>query len=220
MNMPASACLGWYNESMKRGKFIVLDGIDGSGKGAQVINLATYLFNKEKTNHVFLTREPYHSEYYAEIRKILKETKDVRGSGERLTELFVKDRRVHVGLIEQLLSQGIQVISDRYKYSTLAYQQTQGISLDKLMKMHEGILVPDLTLIVDVPAKTALERIAKDKGRQYLEMFEEKNFQEELRKNFLALPKLLPEEKIVIIDGDRPIEEVFRSIRQETDKLI
>ncbi len=114
-----------------KGKFIVLDGIDGCGKGTQVKLLANYLFDSNKKNHVFLTREPYHSEHYEEIRRLLKSGLNPRDNAERLTELFVADRKVHVALIESLLSQGINVVSDRYKYSTLAYQQTQGISFEK-----------------------------------------------------------------------------------------
>ena len=104
-----------------KGKFIVLDGLDGSGKGTQVKLLANYFFDRDKKNHIFLTREPYNSEYYEEIRRLLKSGLNPHDNAERLAELFVADRRVHAALIESLLSQGIDVVSDRYKYSTLAY---------------------------------------------------------------------------------------------------
>ena len=51
-----------------KGKFIVIDGLDGSGKGTQVKLIANYFFDSDKKNHIFLTREPYNSEYYEEIR--------------------------------------------------------------------------------------------------------------------------------------------------------
>jgi len=203
-----------------KGKFIVLDGLDGSGKGTQVKLLANYFFDSNKKNHIFLTREPYNSEHYEEIRKLLKSGLNPRDNAERLAELFVADRRVHAALIESLLSQGIDVVSDRYKYSTLAYQQTQGISLQKLIDMHKGILIPDLTLIIDTLAEIALERIIKDEGREYKEVFEQKDFQEKLRENFLALSKQLPDEKIIIIDGDKPIAKVFESIKKEVEKIL
>src|SRR3989344_2674798 len=206
--------------SMRRGKFIILDGVDGSGKGTQAVKLEEYLFRKDKFFHPALTREPFNSEHYAEIRRILKESKDPRARAGELAELFVKDRKVHAVIIAYLLEHGFDVISDRYKYSTLAYQQTQGIPLEKLLEMHKGILVPDLTLIIDIPVDVALARIAKDKGREYKEVFEEKQFQEELRQNFLALPKQLPDEKIVIIDGNRSSDKVFESIKQEVDKIL
>lgn len=204
---------------MKKGKFIILDGLDGSGKGTEAKLLVNYLFDCDKKNHVFLTREPYNSEHYEEIRRLLKSGLNPHDNAERLAELFVADRKVHVMLIESLISQGINVVSDRYKYSTLAYQQTQGISLQKLINMHKNILIPDLALIIDVPAEIALERIAKDDGREYKEVFEQKNFQEKLRENFIALPEQLPGEKIIIIDGNKQIDEVFEFVKKEVDKI-
>lgn len=202
-----------------KGKFIAIDGLDGSGKGTQVKKIVNHLFDNDKKNHIFLTREPYNSEYYAEIRRLLKSGINPRDNAERLTELFVADRKIHAELIKNLIAQGINVVSDRYKYSTLAYQQTQGIALEKLMKMHEGILVPDLTLIIDISAEIALARIAADSGRSHQEVFEQKDFQEELRGNFLALPKQLSNENIVVINGDASENEVFNSIRKEIDKI-
>ncbi|PIY59718.1 dTMP kinase [Candidatus Wolfebacteria bacterium CG_4_10_14_0_8_um_filter_37_11] len=203
-----------------KGKFIVLDGLDGSGKGTQVKLLANYFFDSNKKNHIFLTREPYNSEHYEEIRKLLKSGLNPRDNAERLAELFVADRRVHAALIESLLSQGIDVVSDRYKYSTLAYQQTQGISLQKLIDMHKGILIPDLTLIIDTLAEIALERIIKDEGREYKEVFEQKDFQEKLRENYLAFSEQLADEKIIVIDGNKSIAKVFESIKKEVEKIL
>ncbi|MEK7143750.1 MAG: hypothetical protein AAB820_00250, partial [Patescibacteria group bacterium] len=118
---------------MKKGKFIVLDGIDGCGKGTQVKLLANHLFDGDKKNHIFLTREPYNSEYYAKIRQFLKEGINPKDNAEVLTELFVKDRKVHAELIGNFLSRGIHVICDRYKYVTLVYQKIQGISFEELL---------------------------------------------------------------------------------------
>ena len=203
-----------------KGKFIVLDGLDGSGKGTQVKLLADYFFDRDKKNHIFLTREPYNSEYYEEIRRLLKSGLNPRDNTERLAELFIADRRIHAALIESLLSQGIDVVSDRYKYSTLAYQQTQGISLQKLIDMHKGILIPDLTLIIDTLAEIALERIIKDEGREYKEVFEQKDFQEKLRENYLAFSEQLADEKIIVIDGNKSIAKVFESIKKEVEKIL
>lgn len=204
---------------MQRGKFIVLDGIDGSGKGTQAKLLADYLFDRDKKNHVFLTREPYNSEYYTEIRRLLKEGTNPKDNAELLAELFVKDRKVHAGLIEEFLIRGVYVVCDRYKYSTLAYQQTQGISLVKLIEMHKGIFVPDLAIIFDMPVEIALKRV-KNSNRSHEEVFEQRGFQEKLRQNFLALPVALPDEKIIVIDGNQSVAEVFEAIKKETDKIL
>ena len=204
----------------RQGKFIVLDGLDGSGKGTQVKRLGGYLFDLDKMNHVCLTREPYRSEYYQEIRRILKESKNPRENAETLANLFVKDRRVHVRVIERHLEDGTHTACDRYKYATLAYQQTQGVPLERLIKMHEGILVPDLAIILDIPAEAALKRLVNDSGREYKEVFEKLDFQEKLRKNFLALPKKLPNERIVIINGNQTEDEVFEAIKAEVDRIL
>lgn len=207
-------------QAMEQGRFIVFDGIDGSGKGTQAKKLRDYLYGRDKTRHIVATREPSRSKYYAEIRKILKESPDPLSHAKKLTDLFVKDRKVHTAIIAFLLEHGFDVICDRYKYSTLAYQQTQGISLSKLLAMHKGILVPDLVMIIDIPVKIALARIAKDAGREYKEMFEEEQFQKKVRQNFLRLPSQLPGERIVVINGNRPVASVFKSIRREVDKIL
>lgn len=204
----------------KKGKFIVLDGIDGCGKGTQIKLLANYLFDRDKKNHIFLTREPYNSEYHTEIRKLLKEGINPKDNAELLAEFFVKDRKVHVELIGKLLESGIDVVCDRYKYSTLSYQQAQGIYLEKLLEMHKGVLIPDLAIIVDVPAEIALKRIAEDSNRPHKEVFEQKDFQEELRRNFLNLPAALPDENIIVIDGNKPITEVFELIKKVAAPLL
>lgn len=207
-------------EIIQKGKFIVIDGIDGCGKGTQTKLLAEFIFDSDKKNHVFLTREPYNSEYYAQIRHLLKKGINPKDNAELLAKLFVEDRKVHTEIIGYLLSRGINVVCDRYKYSTLAYQQAQGILLKKLLKMHKEILIPDLAIIIDIPAEVALERVAKDNNRSYKEVFEQKDFQEQLRQNFLALPSFLPDEKIVIINGSKPIKEVFESIKEIAASLL
>lgn len=204
---------------MQRGKFIVLEGIDGSGKGTVGKMLASYLYDRAKSTHLFLTREPYDSPFLAEIRKLLKETSDPKANARQLAELFVKDRQIHSGVIERHVAEGTHVICDRYKHSTLVFQQAQGLSLDELIKMHEGVLTPDLTIILDVPEDVALKRILGDSKRTHLEVFERSEFLKKLRGLYLALPGQLPSERIVVVDGDGTPEAVFARVRAEVDKL-
>ncbi|HEY4499968.1 MAG TPA: dTMP kinase [Candidatus Paceibacterota bacterium] len=203
------------------GKFIVIDGIDGSGKGTIAKQLAAFLFDLSKRNHILLTREPYISSYYDTIRRILKTTKDPREHALRLTKLFVQDRKVHARWIDREIRQGHIVISDRYWHSTLVYQQTQGIPLTALLEMHENIpVIPDLTLLIDLPAEVAMRRVANDEHRGgKRDMFEQVEFQKVLRQKFLSLPKYLPDEHIVIVSGNSGIERVFKSVQREVQKL-
>ncbi|MDD5547292.1 MAG: dTMP kinase [Candidatus Pacebacteria bacterium] len=208
-----------------RGKFIVLDGPDGSGKGEVVKRLSCYLFDKSKANNILLTREPYDLEYSAKIREMLATIKKPEDKARVFVDFYaVKDRgQKHVPWIEKELAQGHHVVCDRYKYATLAYQQAQGISFEELMAIHRGMPIPDIAIIIDVPVEVGLERRAKDSGlRDNNDAFEKKEFiefQEKVRQNYLKLPVQIGNEYIVVIDGNRPKEKVFEAVRQEVDKI-
>lgn len=200
---------------IKIGKLIVIEGIDGSGTTTQAAKLAEYLFKKEGY-HIFLTKEPTGFETGREIKRKLKEDKAAginpfKEKGEEYAELYVRDRGRHVkGAIVPYLEQGVHVVCDRYKYSTFAYQQAQGQDLDKLIEMHKGLVVPDLILILDLPAEEALRRRVGSKTTP--ELFEKLEFQEAVRTNYLALKDKLSEENIVVVDGAKSIEEVHKEI--------
>jgi dTMP kinase len=202
-------------EKTEKGKFIVFEGIDGCGKSTQFFLLAKHLFCKNKFNHIFLTREPYKLK---EIRQILREDENPYNQAEKLTALFVKDREHHVKeIILPVTHQGNTVISDRYKLSTIVYQSTQGIQIQKLIDMHHKMPIPDITFIIDIPAKLANERM-QDKGVHAEQKFEKSvEFQELLRKAYLKLPKLLEKEKIFIIDGSKSINEIHETIKRIYD---
>ena len=199
-----------------KGRFIVLEGIDGAGKSIQCRKLAGYLFEKSKENKIFLTREPTHSRYGNKIRKMLKEETNPKENAEIYLDLFLKDRKHHLkNYIMPLLKKGCIIMSDRYKYSTITYQQAQGLDFNLIVDKHENLLVPDLVIIIDVPVDIVFERIKKIRK---MEKFENKEFMERLRKNYLDLKDRL-KENIVIIDGNKPVEEVFKDIKVEVDKL-
>ncbi|MEM4330888.1 MAG: dTMP kinase [Candidatus Pacearchaeota archaeon] len=196
---------------MKKSFFIAFEGIDGSGKTTQIFELAKYLFRKNKKNNILLTREPYKDE---RIRELLTKDKDPYKNSEKLANLFIEDRRIHLKeLILPSLKKGIHVISDRFSFSTLAYQQAQGIPLSTLIKMHKGIIIPDAIFIIDVPVEVALRRIKKDKERNREIKFEKDiDFLKRIRENYLKLA-FLPKHKVFVIDGNRKKEEVFEEIK-------
>jgi len=195
----------------KRGLFIVFEGIDGSGKSSQVHKFVYYLAGLSKYNHILLTREPYKSR---EIREILRQDSDPYSQARKLAELFVQDRKEHLQeIILPNLNAGTHVVSDRYKLSTIVYQSVQGIDIKELIKMHSGLLIPDITFIIDVPVETAVERMKKDSRKEH--KFEANaEFLNKLRQKYLEMPKLLPEEKILIIDGTGSIDEVFEQVKR------
>ena len=195
---------------MKRGRFIVFEGIDGCGKSTQILNTVNHIVNENKYNHVVITREPYQKR---EIREILRNDSDAYSQADKLTDLFVRDRKEHIqDVISPALEKGIDVISDRFKLSTIVYQSIQGMNTDELIKMHLNMPIPDLTLVFDVPASVAVERMRKE-NRDNKHKFEaDQEFLEKLRQKYLEMPKLLPEEKIIIIDATKPIEEIKQEI--------
>ncbi len=201
----------------KRGKFIVLEGIDGCGKSSQISFLITFLLKASKYNHVLVTREPYKKR---EIREILRKDDDAYSQAENLAKLFIEDRKEHISeIIEPSLIKGIHVISDRYKYSTITYQSAQGIPPKELIKMHQGFLIPDVVFIIDVPVDVAKKRIAKDDERAEQKFEADKDFLEKVRQNYLEMPRLLPQENIVIVDGTKSIKEVSEDIKKELKNI-
>ncbi len=210
---------------MKTGKFIVLEGIDGSGTTTQAQLLTNYLFERDKANVVVLTREPTKiSPHGVELRRRLIGNllpgECVINEPEYWTNLFINDRLWHSeNVVEPSLQMGLQVVSDRYKLSTIAYQSAQGMDMDELIERHEELESPDLTILLDVPAERAIHRMGGDQQRTK-EYFDGLEFQEKVRRNYLrAVEKLRDTEKIVILDGLKSIKDVMLAIRKEIDAL-
>ena len=206
---------------MVNGIFIVIDGIDGSGKGEMVKFLHNYLFSKSKSYRILTTREPTNGTYGVKIREMLKEEKDPDENAEEIFELFVKDREDHTNnTINPFLKKPNNgeiniVICDRYYYSTIAFQATQGLGVDRLIEANNDFPKPDIAFILDLDPKIALERM-QHRAR---EKFEKQDFMEKLRERFLELPKLL-DDNIIIIDASKSKERVFESIREEVENLL
>ena len=196
--------------------FVVFDGLDGSGKGEMILRMHNYLFNKDKKISILSTREPTYGKYGNKIREILANDKNPVENSERLTELFVKDREEHLKeIIMPFLERktnGINVVlCDRYYYSTIAYQQAQGIPLDKLLSMNKKFLKPDIAFILDLPEEIAFERIqSREKGKKD-DKFETIAFLKSVRKNFLGLKDIL-DDNLFVVDASKKKDDVFEEI--------
>jgi len=204
---------------MVKGFFIVIDGMDGTGKSEMVKLLHNYLFSKNKSYSILTTREPTNGTYGKEIRNILAEDKEPEENAKKIFDLFIKDREEHVNsVIKPLLKKANGeevniVICDRYYYSTIAFQAIQGIDLDFVIDKNKGFPEPDIAFIMDLKPEIALERIKKREK----EKFEQIEFMNKLRDKFLELPKIL-DDNIKIIDASKELNEVFESIKKEVDK--
>lgn len=205
---------------MKKGIFIVIDGIDGSGKSEIVKILHNYLFSNKKYR-ILTTREPTNGIYGKQIREMLRKEKDPKSNSKKLMELFIKDREEHLkNTIEPFLKSSNRhelniVLCDRYYYSTIAFQGAQGLDIKDLIAKNKKFKKPDIAFILDVEPSVALERIAYREK----EKFEQLDFMKKIRENFLKLPKLL-KDNIKIIDSSRSLKEVFDDVRREIYKLL
>jgi dTMP kinase len=187
-----------------KGKFIVFEGIDGSGLTTQAELLEKYLRNKKY--EVVLTKEPTNNLIGGIIRAALK--KEWITSNRTLQLLFSADRAHHLEKdIIPALENGKIVISDRYFISTIAYGMIE-LEKDWLKALNSKFLLPDIIFIIDVPVEVSIERIKA--SRFGFELFEEKKKLEKIRNNFLELSKEY--KNCFVINGNRSIEEVHKEI--------
>ncbi len=192
-----------------KGKFIVFEGIDGSGLTTQSRLLADYL--EDKAYNIVLTKEPTtDSETGKKIRQILDEQISV--GPEELQKLFIEDRKWHLeNRILPALKGGKVVISDRYFFSTIAFG---GINLDFewLVGLNKDFLLPDITFLLKVRPEACVERIEKrGEGIKFFEKLEK------LKKAYENYEKITGRfGNICIIDGEKSIGEVFENIKAKT----
>lgn len=205
---------------MSRGRFITLEGIDGSGKSTQARLLYAHFL--ESGRAAVLTREPGGSPGAEEIRRLLVEGDPDRWSPETEILLFTAARRDHLEkTIEPALERGETVISDRFADSTRVYQGAARGALRQLVdRLHEAVIgrEPDLTFVIDMDPDKALARgLARQSGEDRFEDMGA-DFQHRLRDGFRALVADHPD-RCRLIDGDRPAEAVAAEIAAIADRL-
>ncbi|HEX9883979.1 MAG TPA: dTMP kinase [Desulfobaccales bacterium] len=155
---------------MMRGLLIALEGIDGSGKSTQAELLAATLQRLGRA--VVLTREPTNGRTGQKLRRYLQGPSRHLSPQEEL-QLFVADRREHVArLVGPALEAGKIVISDRYYYSSVAYQGALGLDPDQILALNESFAPrPALVFVLNLPVPQAMKRLAR-KGRGGLQVSE------------------------------------------------
>lgn len=195
-----------------KGKFIVVEGLDGSGKSTQALRIVSYV-NEPQNKLVFgyrgvhLTREPTDSLIGGLIRSQLKH--DWHSSPTCLQLLFAADRAYHLEKeVLPLLEKGVVVVSDRYFFSSFAYGALNPKDAAWLFAINSKFLVPDLTFFIDVAPKTCIERIKGD--RFEVSLFEKEQELARVRRNYKFL--LSKFKNIVVVQGDRSADEVTDDI--------
>lgn len=209
---------------MPTGKFVVLEGLDGSGITTQVEFLRTWC--ESQSIPVFVTKEPSEGPAGALIKQVLgKRLVEPNPSGtarplaaETIALLFAADRFDHLRTeILPNLDAGIVVISDRYYLSSYAYQSL-ALDLGWVRQLNARCPVPDLTIFLDVPVELCLQRFHSDVWRssEHFHLYEERNALTGVRDNYLRIIEELRREghRIEVVDGSRGISEAQSDVRR------
>jgi dTMP kinase len=181
----------------KKGAFICIEGLDGCGKTTQAKLLAKKL---GKSRNTLYTAEPSRGKIGTYIRnRCLYGEKRLSTVVEAL--LFAADRIEHVeNEVLPALREGRLVISDRYIYSSLAYQGAAGLSLEWIEKVNKHALKPDLAVFIDVDPKTVMRRLKSKRS-----VMENMETQQRVRAVYL---KFVAKGELFRLDGNRAKNEV------------
>lgn len=195
-----------------RGRFITIDGPDGGGKTTQARRLADAL--RARGLDVVLTREPGGTALGERVRSILLDNETGRHAPAADALLFNAARAQHVDeVVLPALRAGRTVVCARYADSTLAYQgHGAGLPIDDLRRIQELAtqgLVPDRTILLDLPPEQGLARKADEQTR--FETDFDMAFHRRVREGFLAIAREEPD-RYRVIDATQDEDAVFRQV--------
>jgi dTMP kinase len=201
-----------------RGRFVVLEGIDGSGTTTHVARLAERLRTNNRT--VRTTREPSDGPIGTLVRQVLTGRIVVPGgrapNWTTMALLFAADRMDHVEAeIEPWVAGGGIMLSDRYDASSLAYQSVSSgrggsEAVEWIRSLNSFCARPDLTIVLDVNSDEAARR--RDARGEAAQLYEQNEVQRALAVFYRDLAKHLPKDRIVIVDGGGTIGDVHERI--------
>jgi len=194
------------------GKFIVIEGLDGSGSSTQIFRVTDFL--KETGKKIHITKEPTNNLIGGLIRGQL--SGDWKSSPECLQLLFAADRAHHLEKeIIPLLKKGVTVISDRYFFSTVAFGSAEIKDRKWLININDRFILPDLTILIKVSPEICIKRMRESRFR--IELFEERK---KLEKTWRGYEKLAKEfDNIKIVNGERNIQEISYEILNLIEKV-
>lgn len=198
-----------------KGAFIVLEGIDGTGKSTMSRRLKAWL--EEKGREVVLTAEPTEDWLGKAVRRANDEDLDPRTE----SLLFTADRCQHTLRIEEMLKQGKVVICDRYYGSTVAYQ---GAALEKdmgdnavswLLNLNGPVVRhPDVTILLTSDPEVAMRRVG---NRGELSKFEREGYLAHVQDIYLTLAR---EAKWTVVDSNGDIKEVLETVKKAVQAYV
>lgn len=211
---------------MKKGKFIVFEGVDFSGKSTQVELMRKYILEQGLQDKFLFTKEPggHLTDSGPKIRDILLRSPDkINPTAEVL--LFSADRSIHVQKIKAILKSGTNIICDRYFYSTIAYQTYAGgfdreLLFDITSKAIDG-LVPDILFVLNMGIETYKKRRDSEKHLDRIESNIDEEYFASVSRGYnemfdmfeLAYPNFLPA-NIVSIDASRGVADIHKIVKK------
>ena len=204
------------------GKFISIEGVEGAGKSTQVSFIQDYLTSLGKI--VVVTREPGGTELSEKIRHLLLEPSSNSMANDTELLLMFASRAEHVSqVINPALHRGDWVLCDRFLDATYAYQGGgRGIQRQRIQQIADWTLrglIPDLTLLFDLPVELGLERVLERK--EDMDRFEQEkiDFFQKIRKSYLKSAKADPN-RIKILDASLSITKIQEQLTQLIKPLI
>ena len=207
-----------------RGVLISFEGSEGSGKSTQIAHLAEQL--QEVGRKVISTREPGGTEIGEQVRNIIvHNSKGDEMCAETELLLFAASRAQLVReIIAPNLLKGVIVLCDRYIDSSTVYQGVaRNLSRDPVQQINQfavGNVLPDLTIVLDVPTGVSLSRINQRASDLPNRMERENiNFYKKVRDGYLVLARSLPR-RFFVVDGTQPEDKVRRLIWDEVKKRL
>lgn len=199
------------------GRFVTLEGIEGAGKSTLIANLAADL--RQRGDDPVVTREPGGTPLAEQIRRTVLDRGEERLSPEAETLLMFAARAVHLdNLVRPALRRGAWVLCDRFTDATRAYQGGgRGIDaglIETLARAVHGDLVPDMTLLLDLPVEIGLGR-ARARSEGLADRFEAETLQffERVRATYLALARREPR-RFRVLDATLPPDALREAARE------
>lgn len=200
------------------GKFITLEGIEGSGKSVQLHLLEEEL--KKRKVRFLITQQPGGTPFGKEVRQILLQREGAQREPTAELLLYLADRYQHLKeVIEPSLTQDLHVFCDRYHDATLAYQgHARGLGfpmVDQLAKIL-ALRIPDLTLVLDLEVEVGLKRARARNQKENSETWgrfeaEDLDFHRRVREGYQLLVQREPD-RVLPVDASGTPEEVFKKL--------
>ena len=201
-------------------RFIIFEGLDGSGKSTQVSLLSKKLNDLKKS--VYMTMEPTNGPLGSIIRNAFLNRIDLEE--EVIASLFAADRLDHilnkVNGMQEKYNLGYNIICDRYYFSSCAYH-VPFLSLDEILSINSraiNLMVPDIVIFIDTDPENCWERLIN--SRDVFDSFENLNRLKETRKNYMeAFKRFENKLEIILINGNQNTEDVHNEIWNQIKHL-